>query len=861
MGILRAVVVAIICSLIIVPQVFAAMPVNPSYVSADATTANYTYPTHACTLADPCGLGYANSNAAADDIVYLRGGTYNIASGGKGINPTNSGSSGHVITFSGYEDEEVILQGQATSATTTIYGIYLNDSYIKVTKIKVTNVHTALSVDGGDYNEISYCEFYNARDFWADVFFSGTAKNTAGHYENSATMLYDTDQTWDYPASAPHYDNICTGAGTPYECCTGSGTGTCVPWCTGSGTPEACCTSLGNGSCTEGNGYARRIYNVTDKSVGYATDGFVSTNLASHYGVSQASASNALTGGTDNHWDTGDSYQMTFNYGYDPAYVDLDNTATHNWIHHNIFRGMGGFSVVQDGGLLFQIGSDSGGTALNSNNTIEYNHIYNGAHHVFGVNNGKYNVIRHNYVHGESWWTGDSGYMAKCSVKTNGCGYRVAVFGGAESASGNDLIEDNVFGYGAQYGGAHVLTGGSGGGVTLGSPNNIYRYNDHVGNALQGLRLGSTVSGAQYGSRIYNNTFVHNGYNEDSPGTINEDDPYALAYLRVAIIHYETDTTKLYDTVVKNNLCYDNFAEDALSPSMTGYGTLYYPAIYARNTEATNTEVNNYCTTGTASSYDAFTPDADPLFSNGVLPEDSAAIKSAWSSYTVTSPDLTLQSASPAIDGGTYLTQVNDADGCTAASEDCTVLVVDDARYFQDGSWGSSLATLAPDEICISASSTVADLTRCKAISSINYAGAATADACNGIANCIILATELDFANNEYVWLYKKSDGTQVLYGDAPDYGAHERNTEGAPPTTYTVKVSSSGTGCTYSHDGEYAVDDGSTLTVNVTVNNGWQNTWSGTCSQDSGTTTRVCTPNGDDQTVVGTCTEIKVIW
>jgi len=27
---------------------------------------------------------------------------------------------------------------------------------------------------------------------------------------------------------------------------------------------------------------------------------------------------------------------------------------------------------------------------------------------------------------------------------------------------------------------------------------------------------------------------------------------------------------------------------------------------------------------------------------------------------------------------------------------------------------------------------------------------------------------------NDYVWLYKKSDGVQVLYGSAPDYGAYE---------------------------------------------------------------------------------------
>lgn len=60
-------------------------------------------------------------------------------------------------------------------------------------------------------------------------------------------------------------------------------------------------------------------------------------------------------------------------------------------------------------------------------------------------------------------------------------------------------------------------------------------------------------------------------------------------------------------------------------------------------------------------------------------------------------------------------------------------------------------------------------------ISSITY-GAYNSPGCT-----ITLASPITWASSAPVWLYKKSDGTQVLYGTAPDYGASEYNP--APPT------------------------------------------------------------------------------
>jgi hypothetical protein len=80
--------------------------------------------------------------------------------------------------------------------------------------------------------------------------------------------------------------------------------------------------------------------------------------------------------------------------------------------------------------------------------------------------------------------------------------------------------------------------------------------------------------------------------------------------------------------------------------------------------------------------------------------------------------------------------------------------------FFQNGTWGSDLArgvTLFPDWIAIG---TVGNVVQ---ISSINYD-----------TNVITLASPMTWADKAPIWLYKNSSGVRVLYGRAPDIGAHE---------------------------------------------------------------------------------------
>jgi hypothetical protein len=113
--------------------------------------------------------------------------------------------------------------------------------------------------------------------------------------------------------------------------------------------------------------------------------------------------------------------------------------------------------------------------------------------------------------------------------------------------------------------------------------------------------------------------------------------------------------------------------------------------------------------------------------------------------------DFHLQSGSPAISAGTYLTSVAAGDSGSGAS-----LVVNDATYFQDG-----YGLVNADWIRVGAS-TVAQ------IASIDYA-----------TNTITLAGGVSRSVGDSVYLYKNSIGTVVLNGALPDIGAYQYSAGG----------------------------------------------------------------------------------
>jgi len=448
------------------------------------------------------------------------------------------------------------------------------------------------------------------------------------------------------------------------------------------------------------------------------------------------------------------SEHKNLNCDYNGFYFSQESK--HNWIHGNTWHSFGHF-VDRDASCIINIGHDNVGDAENSGNdynTVEDNHFYASGHHVVGVNNAKFNVIRNNYFHNEGWST-----EGACSLWTTGvCGYRVMSMTDASGldVAGSNLLEDNNISYGAQYGGPHLVGGGSGSGLTIDTDKNIVRYNKFFGNVLVGMRIGSSIGECTGNdNRIYNNTFYYNGYNLDSWGVVNEDDTLLNKwgdYLREAFMLYGNACDGTLDNnVIKNNLAHDIWSETNNLSSTS----LYYPAFFEglSGGGACNTITNNWGNEGDRQS-GPFTPYPDPQFVDPDISDPMALIfvDGEWTGK----PDLSLQASSPVIDSATHLTEANGSD------TNSITLVVDDAIYFQDGTWGSDLAraTLHTDWIAIG---TVRDTVQ---ISEIDYE-----------TNIITLASSMTWADDAPVWLYRKSDGDVVLSGDAPDYGAYEYGT------------------------------------------------------------------------------------
>ena len=121
--------------------------------------------------------------------------------------------------------------------------------------------------------------------------------------------------------------------------------------------------------------------------------------------------------------------------------------------------------------------------------------------------------------------------------------------------------------------------------------------------------------------------------------------------------------------------------------------------------------------------------------------------------------DFRLSIDSAAIDNGGALTTVDYTDIGSG-----TNLIVVDSHYFQDG---YGISGVHSDWIAVGTVSNIAQIT------DVNYS-----------TNTITLNSSISRNDGDRVWLYKKSDGKQVLYGDAPDIGAYEyvESNDNLPP-------------------------------------------------------------------------------
>jgi hypothetical protein len=493
----------------------------------------------------------------------------------------------------------------------------------------------------------------------------------------------------------------------------------------------------------------------------------------------------------------------------------------HNWIHHNTMAKVHeyGDQSCHEGADLIRIGhgypssdpADNATSVKDDYNTVEDNVLSYAGHAIMDTYGG-FNVVRGNIMHNEGWITDYSGGTCAFPPMPNGKyghrGLQTSEDYGRPAQS--VLVEGNRFGFSS----ANPNNPGEAN-YAIASSATIVRYNysfaahqsgigtkwyrgfedgisttlsENIDASVTTIPVASTAgltstafylriedeyvnctgktassftgctrsSGVSHSSgaathvngmanrgqggngpykvRIYNNTSFYNGQTypymwtaqdgcSTCPGKLAGFNVYSLAK----------------DVLIKNNIATSNKSVDVYGFDVT-VNSNGNPSSYASAT----TVANNYCTSAQTTCTGCCTASGNPLFVNPDLTDPTSA----------TLPNLALQATSPAINGGTYLTQA------AGAGSNTVTLIVDDAMYFQDGTWGSDLArgvTFFPDEIAIG---TVGNTV---AISAINYA-----------TNTITLASAKTWADDAPIWLYKKSDGAVVLNGSAPDYGASE---------------------------------------------------------------------------------------
>lgn len=398
----------------------------------------------------------------------------------------------------------------------------------------------------------------------------------------------------------------------------------------------------------------------------------------------------------------------------------------HNWIHDSTFKNIGELIVknsdVDDVGG-FYIGVPTYDNHSNYN-TIEKCTFYGGGHHNLETYT-KFNVIRSNFFHHEGSMPNNTGLDARFGPDENGMyGNRnIQIYDGHDSDGMFNLIEANRFG---TSGPPPDDEGGDG--LTITAPKNIIRYN-YVFNALNNT-VYFKYGGFSYPhhNRFYNNTLYKSGRYQNSnnitPG----------AYWQGALVRFHPNVV-IRDTKLKNNIFYQFGGQDEIKISET-------------NIAGTGTElINNW-----------HTSQGNPGFVSTPITD----VKS------MAEPNLNLVAGSPAIDLGSALTT-----SLNRGANDL-VLEVEDALYFQDGTWGSELAGHKADEIAIG---TVDNRVR---IASIDYNN-----------HQITLSRPITWRKGDAIWISSISDGSRVLYGAGPDLGAFETGENAAellPPSNLRVE-------------------------------------------------------------------------
>jgi hypothetical protein len=394
-------------------------------------------------------------------------------------------------------------------------------------------------------------------------------------------------------------------------------------------------------------------------------------------------------------------------------------------------------------------------------------------------------TIENNYIHP----TGGSGIsIADGSSESNNIIIRknTVYMGDQNSPSvyvfGNRiLIESNDISHGADF----IDTGSLTTGTNIVIRNNVLHHTSHdvIGGSehIDGLQMigGSTMSTSLIEGNVEYSCADSTGnchFVQARVGSAPNSDTVIVRYnyaYSIAGLCFgfgdNSDSSYIYNWMVYNNTC---ATEHQINENGDGIGWV----------RATGTGKNNifYKTVangaspiygGTGNNYNiAYNPGYSGSWNSPYSAEATYnTLKNVNPTFVNYPTNPTLASNSPAIDAGGPLTTVSS--GCSGSA---TSIVVGDAHYFQAGWTGTDWVGTLPDSIAVG---TVNNRVQ---IGSINYSN-----------NTIGLSNAISCSNGNSVWLYRKSDGVQVLYGTAPDIGAYEYSGVSgaslAPPTNLRI--------------------------------------------------------------------------
>jgi len=408
---------------------------------------------------------------------------------------------------------------------------------------------------------------------------------------------------------------------------------------------------------------------------------------------------------------------------------------SHSWLKNSLIEWTGDINPANGDDRGGPTVGNPTGTDTSASWTIENNVFRGGAHHTLEIE-GLYHVVRNNYFNNDSWMD-DPGGNAPQDPDDNGLyGNRLLAVSHDYDAQNDPtyvLVEGNRFG----PSGTPSDDNGEASVLLAAADNVITRYNEIYLAESLGFYLKSITTYNPDYTVTYNNTVFDVG-----------NWPAGNSQLRNEGIGMSSGST---NNDFRNNLIWDPAAPvNRAIWAVGGANTLTAVGTFTDN------YVGDIITGDKGYEYAASAPD----FVDTTLNFDSETV-----------PDLSLQASSGAIDAGGSLTLAN------GSGSSSSLLTVDNAMFFQDGSWGSSLASLDADVIAIGTVSNIV------AISSINYS-----------TNVITLAASMTWNDNDDIWLYSKSDGVRVLYGTAPDQGAFEYQFVEAG-SAYTGQLRLSGSG------------------------------------------------------------------